>query len=63
MHAIASQQLTDHSQYVLPPFQNTCLNFMQTLVQNCTTTKVDTYFGTETTKEKKRSMQSLALEP
>ena len=26
---------------------------MQTLVQSCTTTKVDTYFGTETAKEKK----------
>ena len=46
MHAIASQWLTYHSKYVLPPFQNKCLNFMQTLVQSCTTTKVDTYFGT-----------------
>ena len=63
MHAIASQWLTDHSKYVLPPFQNKCLNFMQTLVQSCTTTKVDTYFGTEAAKEKKRSVQSLALEP
>ena len=52
MHAIASQLLRYHSQYVLPPFQNKCLNFMQTLVQSCTTTKVDTYFGMETTKEK-----------
>ena len=26
---------------------------MQTLVESCTTTKVDTYFGTETAKEKK----------
>ena len=52
MHAIASQRLTHHSQYVLPPFQNKCLNFMHTLVQSCTTTKVDTYFGTETAKEK-----------
>ena len=52
MHAIASQWLTDHSKYVLPPFQNKCLNFVQTLVQSCTTTKVDTYFGTETAKEK-----------
>ena len=25
---------------------------MQTLVQSCTTTKVDTYFGTEAAKEK-----------
>ena len=25
---------------------------MQTLVQSCTTTKADTYFGTETAKEK-----------
>ena len=38
--------------YVLPPFQNQCLNFVQTLVQSCTTTKVDTYFGTEAAKEK-----------
>ena len=53
MHAIASQWLTDHSKYVLPPFQNKCLNFVQTLVQNCTTTKVDTYFGTGAAKEKK----------
>ena len=53
MHAIASQRLTDHSQYVLPPFQNKCLNFMQTLAQSYTTTKVDTYFWTETAKEKK----------
>ena len=53
MHAIASQRLTEHSQYVLPSFQNKCLNFMQTLVQSCTTTKVDTYFGTEAAKEKK----------
>ena len=52
MHAIASQWLTDHSQYVLPPFQNKCLNFVQTLVESCTTTKVDTYFGIETAKEK-----------
>ena len=52
MHAIASQWLTDHSKYVLPPFQNKCLNFVQTLVQSCTTTKVDTYFGTEAAKEK-----------
>ena len=36
---------------------------MQTLVQSCTTTKVDTYFGTRVAKEKKGSMQSLALEP
>ena len=63
MHAIASQWLTDHSKYVLPPFQNRFLNFVQTLVQSCTTTKVDTYFGTEAAKEKKQSMQSLALEP
>ena len=54
MQAIASQWLTDHSQYVLPPFQHKCLNFMQTLVQSCTTTKVDTYFGTEIAKEKKQ---------
>ena len=40
MHAIASQWLTDHSKYVLPPFQNKCLNFVQTLVQSCTTTKL-----------------------
>ena len=33
MHAIASQWLRDHSKYVLPPFQNKCLNFVQTLVQ------------------------------
>ena len=52
MHAIASQRLTYHSQYVLPLFQNKCLNFMQTLVQSCTTIKVDTYFGTEAAKEK-----------
>ena len=52
MHATASQWLTDHSKYVLPPFQNKCLNFVQTLVQSCTTTKVDTYFGTEATEEK-----------
>ena len=52
MHAIASQWLTDHSKYVLPPFQNKCLNFVQTLVQSCTTTKVDTYFGIEVAKEK-----------
>ena len=31
--------------------KNKCLNFVQTLVQSCTTTKVDTYFGTETAKE------------
>jgi 16S rRNA G966 N2-methylase RsmD len=62
MHAIASQWLTDHIKYVLPPFQNKCLNFVQTLVQSCSTTKVDTYFGTEAAKEKK-AMQSLALEP
>ena len=37
---------------ILPPSQNKCLNFVQTLVQSCTTTKVDTYFGTEVTKEK-----------
>ena len=53
MHAIASQWLTDHCKYVLPPFQNKFLNFVQTLVQSCTTTKVDTYFGTEAAKEKK----------
>ena len=53
MHAIASQWLTDHSKYVLPLFQNKFLNFVQTLVQSCTTTKVDTYFGTEAAKEKK----------
>ena len=53
MHAIASQWLTDHSKYVLPSLQNKCLNFVQTLVQSCTTTKVDTYFGTEIAKEKK----------
>ena len=53
MHAIASQWLTDHSKYVLPPFQNNCLNFVQTLVKSCTTTKVNTYFGTEAAKEKK----------
>ena len=52
MHAIASQWLTDQSKYVLPLFQNKCLNFVQTLVQSCTTTKVDTYFGTEAAKEK-----------
>ena len=52
MHAIASRGLKDHSQYVLPLFQNKCLNFMQTLVQSCTTTKVDTYFGTEIPKDK-----------
>ena len=32
--------------------KNKCLNFMQTLVQSCTTTKIDTYFGTEAAKEK-----------
>ena len=40
IHAIASQWFTDHSQYVLPPFKNKCLNFMRTLVQSCTTTKL-----------------------
>ena len=34
MHAIASQWLTDHSKYVLPPFQNKCLNFMLHTEQN-----------------------------
>ena len=52
MHAVASLWLTYHSKYVLPPFQNKCLKFVQTLVQSCTTTKVDTYFGTEAAKEK-----------
>ena len=34
MHAIASQWLTDHSKYVLPSFQNKCLNFMLHTKQN-----------------------------
>ena len=34
MHAIASQWLEDHNKYVLPPFQNKCLNFMLHTEQN-----------------------------